>query len=181
MKKPEILSNELVAESRLFKVEQLELRFSNGELRTYERMRGGRTGAVMVVPMIDAEHMLLVREYAAGTHRYELGFPKGLIDLGEEAAAAANRELQEEIGFAARTLQPLMQVALAPSYFASNMDIFLALDLYPSQLEGDEPEPLEIVKWPIADVDGLLARVDFSESRSITALFLARKSLKLDR
>ncbi|WP_298440609.1 ADP compounds hydrolase NudE [uncultured Ferrimonas sp.] len=179
--KPEILSNQLVAQSRLFKVEQLELRFSNGERRTYERMRGGSSGAVMVVPMIDAEHMLLVREYAAGTHSYELGFPKGLIDPGEVAADAANRELQEEIGYGARTLQPLQQVALAPSYFSSKMDIFLAQDLYPSRLQGDEPEPLEVVKWPIADIDGLLAQSDFSESRSITALFLARKRLKLDR
>lgn len=179
--KPEILSCELVAQSRLFKVEQLELRFSNGELRTYERMRGGNRGAVMVVPMVDAEHMLLVREYAAGSNDYQLGFPKGIIDPGEEAPEAANRELQEEIGYGAKSLTKLKKVALAPSYFSSNMTIFLAQGLYQSRLEGDEPEPLEVVKWPIADIDGLLDQPDFTESRSITALFLARKQLKLDR
>ncbi len=180
-RKPTILSRTLVAQSRLFKVEQLELEFSNGELRTYERMQGSLTGAVMIVPMLDAEHLLLVREYAAGTDSYELGFPKGLIDPGEAAVTAANRELQEEIGYGAERFTSLKQVALAPSYFASKMELFLAQDLYPSQLVGDEPEPLEVIRWPITDIDGLLARSDFSESRSITALFLARKHLKLDR
>ena len=44
-------------------------------------------GAVMVVPMLDADTVLLVREYAAGMHRYELGLVKGRIDAGETPAA----------------------------------------------------------------------------------------------
>ncbi|MGL5557272.1 MAG: NUDIX domain-containing protein, partial [Aeromonas veronii] len=96
--KPEILKADIVAESRLFKVESLHLKFSNGEERVYERMRGGNRGAVMVVPLFDAHTLLLVREYAAGTHSYELGFPKGLIDPGEDAFEAGNRELMEEAG-----------------------------------------------------------------------------------
>ncbi|MBY5994001.1 ADP compounds hydrolase NudE [Ferrimonas balearica] len=177
--KPKILAAEVVAQSRLFTVEQLDLRFSNGAHRRYERMKGANRGAVMVVPMLDAETMLLVREYAAGTHSYELGFPKGLIDPGEEMLMAANRELQEEIGYAARELTHLMQVSLAPGYFASRMEILLARDLFPSRLEGDEPEPLELVPWSIHEVDKLLQQQDFSESRSISALFLALKQLKL--
>lgn len=177
--KPEILEARVVAQSRLFTVEQLDLRFSNGAQRQYERMRGGNRGAVMVVPMLDPETMLLVREYAAGTHSYELGFPKGLIDPGEAMLDAANRELQEEIGYAARDLTHLMQVSLAPGYFASRMEILLARELYPSRLIGDEPEPLELVPWSIYEVDKLLSQKDFSESRSISALFLALKQLKL--
>ena len=64
--KPEILKAEIVAESRLFKVESLHLKFSNGEERVYERMRGGNRGAVMVVPLFDAHTLLLVREDARG-------------------------------------------------------------------------------------------------------------------
>lgn len=78
--KPQILHTELVAESRLFKVESVHLRFSNGVERVYERMRSGGRGAVMLVPMLDDDTLLLIREYSAGTHSYELGFPKGLID-----------------------------------------------------------------------------------------------------
>ena len=88
--KPEILKADIVAESRLFKVEALHLRFTNGTERIYERMQGGHRGAVMLVPLLDDDTLLLVREYAAGTHSYELGFPKGVIDAGENAAQAGS-------------------------------------------------------------------------------------------
>ncbi|MDD1783591.1 ADP compounds hydrolase NudE [Enterovibrio sp. ZSDZ35] len=174
---PEILSSEVVAKSRLFQIESLELRFSNGEERTYERMKPSGRSAVMIVPVTESGDLLLVREYAAGTERYELGFPKGLVDLGETALEAANRELKEEIGFGANQLIPLKEVVLAPSYFSSKMTLLLAEDLYPEKLEGDEPEPLELVRWPVAQAEELITHVDFGEARSITALMLALKHL----
>lgn len=175
--KPEILATTVVAQSRLFKIESLDLRFSNGVERTYERMKPSGRQAVLVVPITAEGDLLLIREYAAGTDRYELGFPKGLVDPGESTEAAANRELKEEIGFGARQFCPLKEVVLAPSYFSSKMTLFLAQDLYPEQLEGDEPEPLDIVRWPLSQAEELLSHVDFAESRSITALFLALQQL----
>ncbi|WP_434144306.1 ADP compounds hydrolase NudE [Photobacterium leiognathi] len=175
--KPQILSAEVVAQSRLFKIESLDLRFSNGVERTYERMKPSGRNAVLIVPVTAQGDLLLIREYSAGTERYELGFPKGLIDQGETPIEAANRELKEEIGFGANKFQPLKEVVLAPSYFSSRMTLFLAQDLYPEKLEGDEPEPLDIVRWPLAQAEELLTHVDFAEARSITALFLALKQL----
>ncbi|MCG9712859.1 ADP compounds hydrolase NudE [Shewanella insulae] len=177
-KKPQILHAEVVAQSRLFQIEQVHLKFSNQVERQYERMKGNARGAVMVVP-VHGQELLLGREYAAGTHSYELGFPKGLVDPGETHAEAANRELQEEIGFGARKLTHLMELSLAPGYFASKMQIFVAEDLYESRLEGDEPEPIEVVRWPLSQWSELLLEDDFSESRSVSALFLAQKHLKL--
>ncbi|MCQ1057944.1 ADP compounds hydrolase NudE [Photobacterium sp. DNB23_23_1] len=174
---PEILATEIVAQSRLFKIESLDLRFSNGVERTYERMKPSGRHAVLVVPVSEQGDLLLIREYSAGTERYELGFPKGLIDQGESAAEAANRELKEEIGFGANDLQPLKEVVLAPSYFSSKMTLFLAQGLYPEKLKGDEPEPLQIVRWPLSQAEELLHHLDFAEARSITALFLALKQL----
>ena len=60
-----------------YRMERLDLEFSNGERRKYERLHGRGHGAVAVVPMLDADTVLLVREYAAGVHRYELGLVKG--------------------------------------------------------------------------------------------------------
>ncbi|GEM75858.1 ADP compounds hydrolase NudE [Vibrio sagamiensis] len=172
---PTILSCQTVAQSKLFRVESLDLRFSNGEQRTYERMKPSGRDAVMVVPVTEQGDLLLIREYAAGTECYELGFPKGLIDSGETAQQAANRELKEEIGFGARNLIPLKQVIIAPSHFSSKMTLFLGQDLYPEQQQGDEPEPLEIVRWPLNQAEALLSHLDFREARSITALLLALK------
>jgi ADP-ribose diphosphatase len=174
---PQILKRSLVASSRFFKIEALQLKFSNGQLREFERMQGYHQGAVLIVPFYDPETLLLIREYAAGTHSYELGFPKGLIDSGETPEQAANRELKEEIGFGAKRLQKLKKVTMAPSYFSSEMILFMAFDLYPEKLEGDEPEPLEVIKWPLNKVDELLAGDDFQEARGIAALLLTLKAL----
>ncbi|AIU68164.1 ADP compounds hydrolase NudE [Vibrio coralliilyticus] len=175
---PEILAKQTVAQSKLFAVEALDLRFSNGVERTYERMKPSGRNAVMMVPVTAEGDILLVREYAAGTERYELGFPKGLIDAGESPAEAADRELKEEIGFGTHKLTPLKDVVLAPSYFSSKMTLFIAEDLYSEQLEGDEPEPLEVIRWPLAQAEELLTHLDFCEARSITALMLALRILK---
>jgi len=175
---PEILAQQTVAQSKLFSIESLDLRFSNGVERTYERMKPSGRNAVMMVPVTENGDILLVREYAAGTERYELGFPKGLIDLGETPAQAADRELKEEIGFGTNKLTPLKEVILAPSYFSSKMTLFIAQDLYSEKLEGDEPEPLDVVRWPLAQAEELLTHLDFCEARSITALLLAIRILK---
>ncbi|QFU03507.1 ADP compounds hydrolase NudE [Pseudoalteromonas sp. THAF3] len=169
---PEILDNNVVAKSRLFTVEALELRFSNGEQRQYERIRGGGRGAVMIVPVNEHDELILVREYCAGTNDYQLGFPKGLIDPGETPFQAANRELQEEVGLGAHELNEMKKVSLAPSYFNAHMHIITARDLYHQTLAGDEPEPLEVVYWPMAQWQALLGEPDFTEARSVAALLL---------
>ncbi len=174
-KKPEILHSEIVANSRLFQVEGLQLRFSNGAERYYERMAGPGRDAVMIVPVTKDNAMILIREYAAGTGDYELGFPKGAIDPGETPLQAANRELMEEIGFGARRWIELKTVTMSPAYFAGRMHLYLALELYPEQLTGDEPEPLQQVTVPLADSGRLLAGDEFNEARSITALLLAQR------
>jgi len=169
---PKINSKKQVAKSQLFTIEQLDLTFSNGEQRQYERMPGAGRGAVMIVPLLDDSTMLLVREYCAGTHSYELGFPKGLIDADETPEQAANRELKEEISYGSEELQHLSQVMMAPAFFNAKMDIFIAKNLYSAHLLGDEPEPLEVVPWPIKDYKNLLQQSDFNEARSIAALML---------
>lgn len=174
---PEIISITTEAKSRLFTVESLDLRFSNGEQRIYERMKPSDRNAVMMVPITSQGDLLLVREYAAGTERYELGFPKGLMDEGETPEQAANRELKEEIGMGANQLTFLKEVVLAPSYFSSRMHLFIARELYEEKLEGDEPEPLEVIRWPLAQAEELLSHLDFCEARCISALLLTLRQL----
>lgn len=175
---PTIHDRAIVAESRFFRVERLDLEFSNGATRQFERMAGYNRGAVMIVPIINNDTLVLVREYAAGTHSYQLGFPKGLIDPGETPLQAANRELQEEANLAAKELHVIHRVHMAPTFFDAQMTIVVARNLYPQSLTGDEPEPLEVIHWPLAKADELLAREDFVEARCVAALFLAQKWLK---
>lgn len=176
--KPKILSNEIIAQTRIFKIERLQLRFANGCEVEFERLRGSGRGAVLVVPMLDAGTILLVREYAAGLDRYELAFPKGLMDPGETPPQAANREMQEEIGYAARDIRYLKTLSVAPGYANFETHVLLARDLYASKLAGDEPEPIEVVPWSLDAFPELLTRDDFVEARSIAALYLLQQMLK---
>ncbi|MBZ5486405.1 ADP compounds hydrolase NudE [Halomonas aquamarina] len=176
--KPRILARESVARSRLFHVESLDLRFSNGEERQFERLTGAENGAVMIVAMPDPEHVLLIREYAAGYEDYVLTLPKGLVDPGEDVVTAANRELMEECGFGAHRIEPLVELSLAPNYMRHRMQVMIAFDLYPKRLPGDEPEPLIVETHPIDDLPALLLRDDFHEARAIAALYIARDRMR---
>lgn len=176
IKKPDILKVEAVARSRLFTIEAVDLAFSNGERRVYERMKPSGREAVMIVPIID-DHLILIQEYAVGLECYELGFPKGLIDPGESVNVAANRELKEEVGFGARQLLSLGKLTMAPSYFSSKMNIVVAEALYQEKLEGDEPEPLIVRRWPLNNLLALLDEPDFCEARNVSALFMVREWL----
>lgn len=176
LQKPEILFLKTVARSRLFTVEAVDLRFSNGVCRTYERMRPSGREAVMIVPIIN-EELILIQEYAVGLECYELGFPKGLIDSGETVFAAANRELKEEVGYGATELTFLNKLTMAPSWISGTMNIVVAEGLYNEKLEGDEPEPLQVLRWPLKNLMALLEEPDFSEARNISALFLVREWL----
>ena len=161
-----------------FKIEKLDLEFSNGEQRTYERLHTHGLGAVIVVPMRDEDTVLLVSEYAAGLHHYELGLVKGRLEAGETVLQGAERELKEEIGFGAHQLLELTELSLAPGYMTHITHVVLARDLYPEKLQGDEPEELEIVPWPIADLHTLVQRPDCTEGRSIAALYITRDYLQ---
>lgn len=175
--KPEILKRETVMRSRLFRADQIHLRFSNGEERYYEKLVGGGSGAVLIVPVLNDDTLLLVKEYAVGLEDYHLACPKGAIDQGETILEAANRELKEEVGYGARKLTFLKKVHLSPSYMEHGINIVIAQDLYPERLVGDEPEPIEVVQVPLADIADFCLRDDVCEGRSIAALFLVREWL----
>jgi len=174
---PKILEAKTIAKTRLFHVESLHMKFSNGVERMYERLKAGKNGAVMIIPLFDSETILLIREYSAGVERYELAFPKGLIESGEAVLDAANREMKEEVGFGAKTLTFIKSMSLAPGYLSHTMSLVIASDLFPEKLEGDEPEELEVIHWPISKIKELVLRDDFTESRSIAALFLLQDYL----
>lgn len=177
--KPSILARRTVATSRLFNIEAIDLRFSNGAERTFERLGGNGkgTGAVMIVAMPDPEHVLLIREYAAGYEDYTLTLPKGVIDEGEDVVTAANRELKEECGFGARCIEPLVELSLSPNHMRQKIQVMLARDLYEERLPGDEPEQMVVETHRLDSISALLARDDFHEGRAIAALYIVRDKL----
>ncbi len=170
MSKPRILSTSTVARSRLFRVEALDLRFRNGRQANFECLKAQGNGVVMVAA-VDGDECILVREYAVGFDRYELGFVKGKIDAGETAAEAARRELAEEIGYAPDRLEVLRWVTTSPGYSDFRTHLFLASGLKPTlQQGGDEIEPLEPVRWPLDRMARLYDHAEVTDARTLYLL-----------
>lgn len=175
--KPKILKRTIHSQSNLFTIEKVDLQFSNGQLHTFERIATPGSGAVMIIPVVDNEHVIMIREYAVGTERYELVFPKGKIDEGEDIYTAANRECMEEIGYRANKLTSLGEMTIAPGYLGLITHILLADDLSIEKRKGDEPEELQQVICNVNKIDELIAKNNLTEARSIASLYQVRDIL----
>ncbi|HEX7035033.1 MAG TPA: ADP compounds hydrolase NudE [Pseudomonadales bacterium] len=176
MRVPRILAVRPVVRTRFFAIEEIDLEFGNGVRRTYERMPGVGKSAVMVVA-VDGDELVLIREYCAGFHEIQLTLVKGAAEAEESLEEAANRELREETGLAARQMRFVKRLTLAPGHMGFTINVMLATDLYDAPLPADEPEPPEVVRWPLSRLDELLAAPEFGEARAIAALCLARPLL----
>lgn len=95
----------------------------------------------MIVLIVD-EYLIFICEYVVGIEFYELGFLKGLIDLGEIVFEVVNWEFKEEVGFGVYNLIFLKKFSMVFFYFFSKMNIVVVEDFYLELLEGDEFELL---------------------------------------
>jgi ADP-ribose diphosphatase len=128
--------------------------------------------------MLDDDTILMIYEYSGGTDKYELALTKGKIDNGETPIEAANRELMEEIGYGAKHLELIKIMSIAPGYQSSFTHIILAKDLYPQTAQGDEPEPLQVVKRKLSELSDWVHDTDLTEARSIAALYMVKEKLQ---
>ena len=168
---PTIKNKSTIIITKLFRINKLDIEFSNKAKREYEVISGTGNGAVMIIPILGND-ILLIREYAAGIDDYSLTFPKGKIDDGESILVAANRELQEEVGYKSEKIKKIYTLDLAPGYMNHKTHIILAENLIPSKLDGDEPEDLEVIKCNKSDINKLLFENNNIDSRVLASLYI---------
>ena len=139
---------------RIASVRNDRFRHDDGEIVDREII--SHPGAVAVVAH-DGEHIWLVKQPREAVDDYLLELPAGKLDEeGEDPLATAKRELAEEIGKAAKNWQHLTTFYASPGFSDEEIHVYLATDLYDEQAHTDEVERIEIVKWPINDVDELI-------------------------
>ena len=152
----EPLGGESAYEGSQFSVRVERFRHADGEV--VEREFVQRMGAAAIVAY-DDEHVWLVRQPREAIGQYTLELPAGKLDVaGESALQTAQRELVEEIG---REAEHWVQVACyhpSSGYSDELVHIFAGTGLAPcDEAEPDPGERIEIVRWPLADLDAALA------------------------
>ncbi len=161
------MKSERVYEGRI-----LNLRVDTVELpnRKYSRREIVEHGSsVMIIPVLQDDSVLMVKQYRKAIDKVVLEFPAGLIESGEDPKEAALRELQEEVGVAAKKIDYLYDFYTSPGFTNERINVFIASDLYDSDLSCDEDEFLEIVKVKIEDLIDMLHNYEINDAKSIIA------------
>lgn len=129
---------------------------------------------VAVLPFTADGMIVLVEQYRPAVDRRTLEIPAGACKPGEDAPAAAGRELAEETGYRAGHLAPLGSFYPAIGYSSERIDLFIATRLEPGETNFDEGEDIVVhVKTP-AEVAALVDRGGICDSKSILAFLLWR-------
>lgn len=132
--------------------------------------------AVGVLPFVDDDHVLLVRQYRyphAENQRWEI--PTGAVHPDETSAQGALRELQEEAGYTASQLTAISIFYPSNSVCHETAHLFIARGLTPAPLPPDDTEDLEIATFPFAEVIDMVRRSEIRDSLSMLAILLAEQ------
>ena len=154
------------------------VRLANGRAVDLEVIR--HRGAAAIVPVTDDGDVLLVRQYRWATGGWLLEVPAGKLDRGEGPEACAERETEEETGFAVGRLEPLGWIWTTPGFTDERIWLFLARDLRPGRQSLEADELLTVERMPLAEAvrathDGAIA-----DGKSICAILRAAERLSLD-
>jgi 8-oxo-dGTP pyrophosphatase MutT (NUDIX family) len=151
----EPLGGRTVYDGRIIDLRIERFRFPDGEEVEREIVR--HQGAVGVL-VHDDDDLFLVRQprEAIGDPDF-LEIPAGRLDVeGEAPLDAAKRELAEEIGKAAASWEPITEYVSSVGIMDEVVHLFHATDLSGAHAEAEHNERIEIVRWPLADLDGAI-------------------------
>ncbi len=145
-----------------------EIRLPNGKKATREYL--DHPGAVGVVPFLDEQTVILVRQYRHPVGRVTLEIPAGKLDKGERPLRCLERELREETGYTARRIKPLLNYWPTPAFANEVLHLYIAEDLVPGKFSPDEDEFLQVVPMSFQEALGLARRGKIMDSKTVIAL-----------
>ncbi len=133
---------------------------------------------VLMIPLTGDGQVIFIREPAPAFGRETpLLLPGGTVEHGEELAVTANRELQEEIGYRAGSMEFLLAIRPWSKYLGVTSHVFVAQGLQPSKLDGDEGYEIGLEPHPLSALDDLIQTGALCDARVIAALLVARQRL----
>ena len=134
---------------------------------TAEREVVVHRGAVALVPMVDRDHVCLIRNYRYSLGRDLLELPAGTIDEGESPDSTAPRELAEETGYRAGTIARIAEWYVSPGVLTERMYLYLFEDLTPGPTDHQPDERIQpvVMPWEEAVAMALDRRIEDAKSR----------------
>jgi ADP-ribose diphosphatase len=171
----ERIGSERVYEGKIASVRVDEFRYPDGETATREIV--AHPGAVGVVAY-DERFVYLVRQPREPVGEDALlEVPAGKLDAeGETPLETATRELAEEIGKRAEQWRELKRFYTSPGFADEEVQLFIATGLSDAEADADEEERIEVVEWPLAELDAAIE--ECADSKSLIALLLLRDMLR---
>ncbi|MBI2370351.1 MAG: NUDIX hydrolase [Deltaproteobacteria bacterium] len=143
----------------------------NGVEATMEVIR--HSGAAAVLPMLDHDRVLLIRQYRHAVGGFIWEVPAGRLDQGEDPAACAARELEEEVGYRAGRLEKLGEILTTPGFCDERIHLFLATDLKPVPTNREHDEVMEVEALRLSDALGMVRSGAIADAKTIVSLHAA--------
>jgi ADP-ribose pyrophosphatase len=172
---PEVVRTQRPYQGRIVQVRVDEVRREDGRAMLLEVVE--HAPSVGIVPLRDDGQVVLIRQYRHATGESLLEIPAGSVDPGETGAECAQRELAEEIGCRAGTIERLGGFYLCPGYLNEFMEIFLARHLTPAQGTPDDDEQIDLAEMPLAEALRRSAGGELRDAKTVAALAMAAAHL----
>ena len=164
----------IVYNGRVFSVEKSRLRFPNGSEHDVEAVR--HMPSVVLIPMTDHDHVILIRQYRPVIARELWELPAGSLDPGESAEAGAARECEEEIRLVPRRIERLRGLFPAPGFCDEELIFFRVSDLQPpppdSTHHPDEDEDIQPKVVTVVEAKAMVARGEIIDLKTAYGLSL---------
>jgi len=138
--------------------------------RTTNREIVEHADVVAIVAIDENDNVLLVKQYRKPVEKEMLEIPAGGIEAGENPETSAIREMQEETGYLPNTIEQIGGIYVSPGYCNEYLYLYLATDLVPSKLEGDDDENIELIRIPLSEIPQMIASGELCDAKSVAAL-----------
>jgi ADP-ribose pyrophosphatase len=165
---PHTVHDELLLQSRIFRVVRRSYQSADG--RPLSRDVVLHPGAVAILPLVDDRRICLLRNRRPSIDRTLIEIPAGTLEVGEEPAVCAARELAEETGFTAGRLQPLMAFYMSPGILSERMHVFTAAELKPGPAHLEANEEIENLIVDLDEALRMIARGEIEDGKTIASL-----------
>lgn len=169
-----VISSERLFEGRIIKLRRDEVQLADGTKSAREIVE--HPGAVCIVALLDGD-ILMIRQFRLATGGPLLELPAGTRNVNETPEFCAARELEEETGYKAGSLELLGSFYVAPGYSSELIYAYLATDLTPHYAEQDEDERLLLEKITVQTLVDMIYAGEIRDAKTIAATLLAVPSI----